>query len=58
MPRYIDVLLHGLRHLRFLLDSDATNAAALAEPWPQHLAPLTPALATMYDQHHGMAERR
>ena len=25
-PRYIDVLFHALRHLRFLLDTDATSA--------------------------------
>ena len=51
-PRYIDVLMHGLRHLRFLLDNDATNAAALPDIWRRHLAPLEPALATMYDEHH------
>jgi hypothetical protein len=57
-PRYIDVLLHGLRHLRFLLDADVTNATALNEDWRTHLAPMEPALAAMYDRHHGMAERR
>ena len=56
-PRYIDVLMHGLRHLKFLLGphGDATAAAALSEPWPTHLAPLAPALAGMYDQLHESA---
>jgi hypothetical protein len=51
-PRYIDVLMHGLRHLRFLLDTDATAAAALDEAWRQHLASFEPALTSMYDQLH------
>jgi hypothetical protein len=48
-PRGVDVLLHAVRHLRFLLDTDATVAAALTGPWPRHLAALEPALAGMYD---------
>lgn len=51
-PRHIDVLIHGLRHLRFLLDTDVTNASALDEHWRRHLAALEPALATMYDERH------
>jgi hypothetical protein len=47
-PRYIDVLFHGLRHLRFLLDTDTTNAAALDSFWRRYLTALDPALATMY----------
>ena len=47
-PRYIDVLMHGLRHLRFLLDTDSTAAAALVDPWPTYLAELEPVLAGMY----------
>ena len=49
-PRYIDVLMHGLRHLRFLLDHDPASSAALGETWRRHLAPLTPALAGMYSE--------
>jgi hypothetical protein len=49
-PRYVDVLFHGLRHLRFLLDTDAANGAALDDYWRRHLAALNPALATMYNQ--------
>lgn len=52
-PRYIDVLLHGLRHLVYLRDNDATNGAAIPPNWQQHLDGLTPALARMYDKHHG-----
>jgi len=51
-PRYIDVLMHGLRHLRFLLDHDATAAAVMDANWRRHLANLEPALAGMYDQLH------
>lgn len=49
-PRHIDVLLHGIRHLRFLLDTDSANAAALNEHWRTHLKRLSPALARMYLQ--------
>lgn len=48
--RYIDTLLHALRHLRHQMDADA-RCHALYEPYPlwrQHLAVLAPALAQMY----------
>jgi hypothetical protein len=48
-PRYIDVLLHALRHLRFLLDTDASNRAAMNDSWRRHLSELEPAFATMYE---------
>ncbi len=47
-PRYIDVLLHAIRHLRFLLDTDVSAQAALDEHWRQYLRQLQPALAGMY----------
>lgn len=47
-PRYIDVLMHGLRHLRFLMDTDPANAAAMGEDMRRHLEPLAPALAGLY----------
>jgi hypothetical protein len=47
-PRYIDVLAHGLRHLRFLMDTDAANSAAMGEMMRRHLEPLRPALAGLY----------
>ena len=53
IPRYIDVLMHGIRHLRFLMDNDATAANALRNPWPNHLGSLSPALAGMYSEVHG-----
>jgi len=56
-PRYIDVLMHGLRHLRFLLDYDATSAEALNGTWRQHLETLEPALSTMYDRTHRSGSR-
>jgi hypothetical protein len=52
-PRHIDVLMHGLRHLRFLLDTDTTNAAALDDHWRHHLAGLEPALAGLYLEKEG-----
>jgi len=51
-PRFVDVLLHGLRHLRYLMQHDVTNAAAMGDLWRRHLEPLEPALATMYDVQH------
>lgn len=47
-PRYIDVLMHGLRHLRFLMDTDASSAEAMGPLLRQHLEPLEPALAGLY----------
>ena len=48
-PRHIDVLMHGLRHLRFLMSTDSVNAAAMDEYTQQHLTKLDPAFATMYN---------
>lgn len=47
-PRYVDVLHHGLRHLRFLLDTDRSAQQALTGHWVEHLSKLTPVLAGMY----------
>ncbi len=49
IPRYVDVLHHGLRHLRFLLDTDATARQALTGHWVEHLTRLSPVLAGMYE---------
>lgn len=51
-PRYVDVLIHAIRHLRFLLTTDATVAAALTEDWGVHLAQFEPAIAKMYGSLH------
>ena len=51
-PSDFHVLMHGLRHLRYLLDHDATSAAALGPLWRRHLAPFEPALAGMYSEQH------
>ena len=48
-PRHIDVLVHGLRHLRFLMSTDSANAAAMEGYTQQHLAKLDPAFAAMYN---------
>lgn len=47
-PRRVDVLMHGLRHLAFLRDTDATARAVLAGVWARHLGEMAPALAGMY----------
>jgi len=52
VPRYIDVLLHGLRHLRFLRDHDATASNAMGSTWHEHLEPFAEALAGMYGTPH------
>lgn len=51
-PSDFHVLMHGLRHLKYLLDHDATSAAALGALWREHLAPFEPALAQMYSELH------
>jgi hypothetical protein len=55
IPRYVDVLFHGIRHLHYLAQMDATNAGAMGPLWQRHLAPLEPALAGMYSEHHEAA---
>ena len=55
MPRYLDVLFHGLRHLHYLAQTDATNAAAMGELWRRHLEPFEAALAGMYSEPHRAA---
>ena len=52
VPRWVDVPLHGVRHLAFLAgpDGDAETAAALDANWRRHLAPLRPALFTMFSE--------
>ncbi|MDF5751946.1 hypothetical protein [Spongiactinospora sp. TRM90649] len=52
-PRYIDVLMHGLRHLQFLLQTDSSAREALCDVWRGHLAGFRSALAGMYDHKHG-----
>jgi len=47
-PRYIDVLLHAIRHVRFLMDTDTGNTAALDKNWRAQLSRLAPALSGMY----------
>ena len=50
--RVSDVLLHGLRHLKFQIGpwGDAEIAAAMDRNWRRHLHALKPALATMYSE--------
>lgn len=48
VPRYIDVLMHAVRHLRFLRDTDASALEAMSGHWRAHLAEFEPALSGMY----------
>jgi hypothetical protein len=54
-PRYSDVLMHAVRHLRFLMDTDATAAEAMGEQWRPHLDRLSPSLAGLYAERHDQA---
>lgn len=54
-PSDFHVLMHGLRHLKYLLEHDATSAAAMGDLWRQHLEPFEPALAAMYSEPHRAA---
>jgi hypothetical protein len=49
------VLEHVLRHTAYLLETDATAAAALDETWCRHLAELRPVLANLYAVAHSAA---
>lgn len=50
IPRYVDVLVHAIRHLRFLLDTDTETADALGPRWRRQLAEVRPALAGLYTE--------
>ena len=54
-PRDIDVLMHAIRHLRFLRDTDESARAVMTEAWLQQLASWQPALSGMYSQPHQVA---
>ncbi len=47
-PRYIDVLMHGIRHLHWLIEHDAPFAAVLTPHWRRALSPLKDILAGLY----------
>jgi hypothetical protein len=47
---YWFVLLHGLRHLRFLRDTDTDLRDALDANWRRHLDGFAPAIARMYQR--------
>lgn len=48
VPREVDVMFHGLRHIRNLIDTDDANADAFGELWRHHIQQFRPALARMY----------
>lgn len=49
-PRYIDVLMHGIRHFRFLSLTDSPAREALGDQWRGYLEDFAPALAGMYEE--------
>lgn len=51
-PRDIDVLMHAIRHLRFLRDTDKSARDAMTPAWLDHLAAWEPALSGMYSESH------
>ena len=51
-PRDIDVLLHAVRHLRFLRDTDESAREVMTEAWLRHLSIWEPALSRMYSEPH------
>jgi beta-phosphoglucomutase-like phosphatase (HAD superfamily) len=54
-PRDVDVLIHAVRHLRFLRDTDESARAAMTNAWLQHLSSWEPALSGMYSEPHVVA---
>ncbi len=48
IPRHIDVLMHAVRHLRFLRDTDTPTRDAMSADWRRHLEAFEPALSGMY----------
>lgn len=48
LPRHLDVLMHAVRHLRFLRDTDAPTRDAMSAEWRHYLEAFEPALAGMY----------
>lgn len=54
-PSDFHVLMHGLRHLKYLIEHDGTAAAALGDLWREHLEPFEPVLAGMYSEPHRAA---
>jgi len=58
--RYIDILRHAIRHLRFLTDPDsdgydATIARSLPSSWHPHMPAIRPATAHMFGRIHDVA---
>lgn len=53
MPRYIDVLAHAIRHIRFLMDTDTEARSAMDERWQTYLKELSPTLTGMYERDIG-----
>lgn len=50
IPRYIDVLAHSVRHIRFLMDTDAQARDAITHAWRTHLEHFEPTLSGMYER--------
>lgn len=46
--RWGHVLLHGVRHLRYLRDTDSDIRDGLSDDWCRHLEAFEPAIAQMY----------
>ena len=52
VPRWLDVVFHGLGHFKQQMRANATHGAALGEPWRTQLEPFEETLAGMYAERH------
>lgn len=55
MPRELDVLFHGLGHLKDQIRKNATTRAAVGDLWRVRLEPFEETLAGMYSEPHRAA---
>jgi hypothetical protein len=55
VPRWLDVIFHGLGHLKDQMRKNATTRAAVGELWRQRLEPFEETLAGMYETPHPSA---
>jgi hypothetical protein len=51
-PRDIDVLMHAVRHVRFLRDTDESAREVMTAAWLRQLTAWEPALSGMYSEPH------
>jgi hypothetical protein len=55
VPRWLDVIFHGLGHLKDQMRKNATTRAAVGDLWQARLEPFEETLAGMYSEPHRAA---